>query len=59
MLLLAAADETQKHDVASVVAVIAVFVVMLAFFCGMIWLAFRSAKRLRAASIDDDEVTGE
>jgi hypothetical protein len=59
VLLLAATDETQSHDVASVVAVIAVFVVMLVFFCVLIGLAFRSAKRFRQAPIDDDHVTRE
>ncbi|WGL51669.1 hypothetical protein P5P86_17135 [Nocardioides sp. BP30] len=54
MLLLAATDNTQSHDVAGVVAVIGVFVVMLALFSGLIWLAFRAARRGRATWADDD-----
>lgn len=52
-LLLSAADETQKHDVASVVAVISVFVVMLALFGLLITLAFRTAGKSRRTWTDE------
>lgn len=52
-LLLSAADETQSHDVASVVAVISVFVVMLALFGLLILLAFRTAGKGRRTWTDE------
>ena len=52
-LLLSAADEPQQHDVASVIAVISVFVVMLALFGVLILLAFRTAKKGRRTWTDE------
>ena len=52
-----ATDETQKHDVASVVSVLCVFFLMLALFCVLIWFAFRAAKRGRATWADDENGT--
>lgn len=54
VLLLVASDAPQKHDVAGVVAVMLVFAVMLALFSGLIWLAFRTARRGRRTWADDD-----
>lgn len=56
-LVLTAADDTQTHDVAGVVAVLCVFVVMLALFGVLIWLAFRAARRGRATWADDQSGT--
>jgi hypothetical protein len=52
-LLLSAADATQKQDAASVVAVISVFVVMLALFGVLILLAFRTAGKGRRTWTDE------
>jgi|GEM_PF-4146507 len=54
VLLMVASDAPQKHDVASVVAVMLVFLVMLTLFSGLIWLAFRTARRGRRTWADDD-----
>ncbi|MEX0428807.1 hypothetical protein AB3X52_14365 [Nocardioides sp. DS6] len=40
-------DAPQAHDGASVAAVLTVMFVMCLLFCGLIWLAIRTARRGR------------
>lgn len=47
-------DAPQDHDGASVAAVLIVMAVMCLLFCGLIWLAIRTAKRGRRTWHDED-----